>query len=67
MLLGGHRGLIVCLNSNTTLVKVKLTQIKENGEVKHNSNTTLVKVKFSSATELFSVVCIQIQHLLKLN
>ena len=33
------------LNSNTTLVKVKLTQTKENGEVKYNSNTTLVKVK----------------------
>ena len=32
-------------NSNTTLVKVKSTQTKENGEVKHNSNTTLVKVK----------------------
>ena len=36
------------LDSNTTLVKVKLVQMAANKSSLSNSNTTLVKVKYTS-------------------
>ena len=54
-------------NSNTTLVKVKLSIGKEQDVQCKNSNTTLVKVKFQKADCYLEKYRIQIQHLLKLN
>ena len=55
------------INSNTTLVKVKLMSFYGIQKLTCNSNTTLVKVKLILAIRISSSFFIQIQHLLKLN
>ena len=55
------------MNSNTTLVKVKLNKLNDNQYTVYNSNTTLVKVKFCRRLIKLIIFYIQIQHLLKLN
>ena len=54
-------------NSNTTLVKVKLTGGNPDFIYGQNSNTTLVKVKLELFVVFVVVETIQIQLLLKLN
>ena len=55
------------MDSNTTLVKVKLLSSIYPWLKKDNSNTTLVKVKFLLLITSCTLYPIQIQHLLKLN
>ena len=55
------------MNSNTTLVKVKLPEQYYQLNFFINSNTTLVKVKLYSNNIMGRTKSIQIQHLLKLN
>ena len=55
------------LNSNTTLVKVKLKGKTLSEGIEINSNTTLVKVKYNEVERSKKHDVIQIQLLLKLN
>ena len=62
-----HYKIYVLIDSNTTLVKVKLVSVFSILYTSHYSNTTLVKVKCYYNATRFGAWSIQIQHLLKLN